>query len=164
MPAQVVAGSPRRTRQIRAAVTLLLTLAFLGVAFYKAYSYIQEDTRSPAAAAADCTIGSAAKPSDTVVNVYNASKRPGLAADVARQLRERGYQVGDIDNDPLKKKVTDPAVIRYGKPGLANARAARLAIKAAKYKQDDRTDTSVDLVLGDSFKALNPQPSCSAKA
>ena len=57
MAAPIVAGRTRRTRQIRATVTLLLALAFLGGAFYTAYSYIQNDARSPQAKASDGATG-----------------------------------------------------------------------------------------------------------
>ncbi|CCH75221.1 conserved hypothetical protein [Nostocoides australiense Ben110] len=166
MAAQLTAGTPRRVRQIRAAVVLLLALAFLGGAFYKAYSYIQEDTSPESAKASDCMTGTAQKPiakvSDAKVNVYNATSTPGLAAKVAGQLRERGYSVVEIDNDPLKKKVKGTGEIRYGTPGVPFARAVRLALNDAKFVNDKRTDSTIDLVIGDKFTELSPPPTCSS--
>lgn len=164
MAAPIVAGRTRRTRQIRATVTLLLALAFLGGAFYTAYSYIQNDARSPQAKASDCATGTVdkpiAKPSTVTVNVYNATSTAGLAAEVARKLKQRGYQIGEIDNDPLKKKVTGSAEIRYGDSGRAQARSARLAIKDAKLVNDKRTDETIDLVIGAKYQDLSAPPTC----
>lgn len=167
MAAPIVAGRRRRTRQIRAAATLLLALIFLGAAFYKAYSYIQDDTTSPTVKAGDCITGTAeqpvAKPSTVTINVYNATTTAGLAAKVAATLRERGFTVAEIDNDPLDKKITASAEIRYGDTGRPAARTARLMVKDAKMVNDKRTDETVDLVLGEAFTTLADLPSCSPK-
>lgn len=168
MAARITAGSTRRTRQTRAVVTLLLALALLGGAFYKAYSYIQDDNGSPQAKASDCATGTAerpiAKPSTVTVNVYNATKTVGLAADVAAKLRARGYVIGEVDNDPLSKKITGSAEIRYGDSGRAQARSARLAIKDAKLVNDKRTDETVDLVIGAKYKELSALPKCASSS
>lgn len=169
MPGPIVAGAPRRTRQIRATAVLLLTLAFLGFAFYKAYSYISDDPDegpTTTVASVDCVTGSeqapVAKVSATVVNIYNATTTTGLAASVADQMRERGYQIGEIANDPLRRSIEGVAEIRYGggDVGPTHARAARLAVRDAELVRDKRADNTVDLVLGNGFEVLSPLPKC----
>jgi len=78
-------------------------------------------------------------------------------------LRERGFTVAEIDNDPLDKKITASAEIRYGATGRPAARTARLMVKDAKMVNDKRTDETVDLVLGKAFTTLADLPSCSPK-
>ncbi|MFZ1578139.1 MAG: LytR C-terminal domain-containing protein [Nostocoides sp.] len=168
MSATRTAGHPQRTRQIRAAIVLIVALAFLGGAFYQAYSYIQDDSETPTTLASDCATGTAeqpiAKPSTVIVNVYNATDTVGLAAGVARSMRERGYEVGEIDNDPLEKSIKGVAEIRYGDSGRAAARSVRLAVRDAKLINDKRTDETVDLVIGDGYEKLSPAPTCATRA
>ena len=155
MSATRTAGHPQRTRQIRAAIVLIVALAFLGGAFYKAYSYIQDDSETPTTLASDCATGTAeqpiAKPSTVIVNVYNATDTVGLAA-------------GEIDNDPLEKSIKGVAEIRYGDSGRAAARSVRLAVRDAKLINDKRTDETVDLVIGDGYEKLSPAPTCATWA
>ena len=98
------------------------------------------------------------------MNVYNATDTVGLAAGVARSMRERGYEVGEIDNDPLEKSIKGVAEIRYGDSGRAAARSVRLAVRDAKLINDKRTDETVDLVIGDGYEKLSPAPTCATRA
>lgn len=163
MTAPIVAGHPRRMRQIRAAVSLLVALAFLAFAFYKAYGYLKTD-QGTTTTASSCMTGSAkapiALPKDTTVNVYNATTQAGLAAEVARKLRDRGFKVGEVDNDPLKKKISGVGEIRYGTSGREEARAVSVALPDAKRVNDKRTDAVVDLAVGAKFDDLAPLPTC----
>lgn len=87
------------------------------------------------------------------VNVYNATNREGLAAHVARQLKARGYRIGEIDG----RRISHPglsAVIVSGPAGEANAFNLQRNILGTEYVADDRTDTTVDVVLGSGFKGL----------
>lgn len=87
------------------------------------------------------------------VNVYNATAREGLAARVARQLKSRGYRIGEIGGRRISHPGL-PAVIISGKAGEANALNLQRNILGTEYVSDDRTDATVDVVLGSGFKAL----------
>ena len=164
MTAPIVARQPRRMRQIRAALSLLVALAFLAFAFYKAYGYLQSD-HGTTVGSSSCMTGSAkapvALPKDTTVNVYNATTQAGLAAEVARKLRDRGFVIGEVDNDPLKKKISGVGEIRYGSEGREEARAVSLALPDAKRVNDKRTDAVIDLAVGAKFVDLAAPPTCS---
>ncbi len=96
-------------------------------------------------------------PATVSVNVYNATDTTGLAARTAATMKARGFTVGDVDNDPLDKTIKASAEIRYGPKGKENAQLVRFYVAGAKLVADDRTDASVDLVLGEKFKNVRPQ-------
>lgn len=94
------------------------------------------------------------KPGTVSINVYNATDRTGLAAGTAGVLKGRGFTVGEIANDPLGKTIKASAELRHGPKGKANATLLSFYIPGAKLVADDRTDASVDVVLGEKFKAV----------
>ena len=153
------ASSSRRSRRRRALITLSLVVLMLFFAFWYAYSYYQASGRPAAAPAASCTTSTAAagpRPATTTVNVYNATDRDGLAARTAAEVRKRGFVVATVANDPLQRPVTGTAEVRYGPSGIAKAKLVLALVKGAKPTRDARTDSSVDLVLGEKFTALAP--------
>lgn len=95
------------------------------------------------------------------INVYNATDRPGLAESVATDFENREFTVVnkpkiDQANDPLKKKVDDVAVLRYGPKGFGSAWVLRAYFLAEAETEFDpeREDDVVDVVLGSKFKQL----------
>jgi len=90
-------------------------------------------------------------------NVWNASGKDGMAARVASQLSWRGVQIIDTGNDPSAGQPPEHAVIRYGPNGKQIALTLAQQIQHAKLEQDDRTNPSVDVVIGMKF-ALVPVP------
>jgi hypothetical protein len=94
------------------------------------------------------------KPGTVSVNVYNATDRSGLAASTGVALKGRGFNVGEIANDPLGKNIKGVAQVRYGTKGETNADLLVFYIPGAKMVQDDRTDASVDVVLGAKFDSV----------
>ena len=155
------ASRSRRSRRRRALITLSLVVLMLFFAFWYAYSYYRTSSQPTAAApAAVCATAAAPakaaapRPADITVNVYNATDRDGLAGKTASDLRERGFEVATVTNDPLQRDVAVPAEVRYGKAGAAKAKVVLGLVKGAKPVRDARTDASVDLVLGTKFTAL----------
>jgi zona occludens toxin (predicted ATPase) len=160
------ASRSRRSRRRRALITLVLVALMLFFAFWYAYSYYRSSgeavaapaptctTAAPAAPAAPAKAAAAPKPADITINVYNATSRDGLAGKTASDVRERGFKVATVTNDPLQRTVTGTAEVRYGKSGAAKAKLVLGLVKGAKPVRDARTDASVDLVLGDKFTAL----------
>ena len=178
------ASSRRARRRRRTAITLLVVVALLAFAFYYAASYWNKD---PEAAAGACptttssvtstvtpkagasTTAPAARPAaltnrQITVNVYNATTRGGLAGDTAKLVKARGFVVGTIANDPLKKSIAGTAEVRYGKNGAAAAAVVLKQVTGAKGVVDARADASVDLVLGNGFTALATVPTATPSA
>jgi hypothetical protein len=93
-------------------------------------------------------------PDRVVVNVYNATRRGGLAASAATSLDRRSFQVRAIANDPLAAKVPGTAVVRHGSKGLAQAQLVAAQVAGAKLVKDKRRTAVVDLVLGTKYQGL----------
>lgn len=92
---------------------------------------------------------------DVAVNVYNSTDQGGLAGSVADQLRERGYEVGEVGNRSLNNNSVT-AVVVSGPGGLASALNLQRTIVNTEYLQDERTGETVDVVLGRAFAGLVP--------
>ncbi|WP_346776013.1 LytR C-terminal domain-containing protein [Micromonospora sp. HNM0581] len=91
---------------------------------------------------------------DVKINVLNGTDRPGLAADVGGDFRNRDFQVQEEATQ--KKKIDDVAVLRYGPKGVGSAhllRAYFLGNAGLEY-DPEREDDVVDVVLGGSFQQL----------
>lgn len=159
------ASRGRRARRRRALITLGVVALMLFFAFWYAYSYYRSDPEPKAAATPSCTTTTGApKPASITVNVYNATDRNGLAAKTAAEVKKRGFKVKTVANDPLKKQIAGAAEVRYGKAGKASATLVLALVKGAKAVPDNRTDGSVDLVLGEKFTALVAPPKASNAA
>ncbi len=146
-----------RLRQARATVTILLVLLGLGAAFYYASSYF-ERTAPKAPPCMTVLPGAELVPRDVSLRIFNATNRSGLAAAAATVARSRGFQVKQVANDPLRRSVTAPAEIRYGKAGAASAKLVARHVPGAVLKPEARGDDSVDLVLGAGWKGFGAAP------
>jgi hypothetical protein len=148
-----------RSRRRRAAVTLSIAVLLLFFAFWYALSYYRASTDPERTASPACqTAIAAVRAKDVTINVYNATNRTGLAATTAKKLRDEGIRVATVANDPLNKTIRGTAEVRHGKSGLAAAKAVLPLVPGAKRVQDGRADGTVDIVLGDAFKALAASP------
>jgi hypothetical protein len=88
------------------------------------------------------------------LNVYNSTDRHGLAASAANVLRQRGFAIGKVTNDPLKADLAVAAQIRGGSASAAAMRVVAAEVQGSQLRPDARTDGTVDLVLGTGFTAL----------
>ena len=162
--AEVSVSKRRKRRQLIVLGVVVLGLFF---AFWYAWSYYQADTsasaaRSPAAACRPYD-PKVVTPEKTKVNVYNASNRSGLAATVARQLKDRDFVIGAVANDPSKRAAPKVAEIRYGAKGTAQAKLLRTSMpKGTTLVKDKRKVVTVDLALGAKFTTLSPVPTSTA--
>jgi hypothetical protein len=97
-----------------------------------------------------------AKLADTKLRVLNASGRGGQAADIAGGLKDLGFAQPIAANDPIyaHARLNCQGEIRFGDAGQAAAAAVWLVAPCVELYRDDRTDDSVDLVLGTEFGAL----------
>jgi hypothetical protein len=99
---------------------------------------------------------------DVHVNVYNATKQRGLASEVAKQLRKRGFLIGKVENDPADRTVTGVAEVRSSTSGAAAARTVGAQVASFVAAPDQRKDGSVDLVLGAGYRTLRTTAAASA--
>ena len=156
------AASRRHRRNRRTAVILVILVAALAGAFYYAASYMNRPS-TPAASACPTsavTAGTPAalSPGQVTVNVYNSTNRAGLAADTAKNVKARGFVVGAVSNDPSRKKIDGVGEVRFGPNGKAGAELVVALLNGVTPQQDTRADASVDLVIGNGYKELNPAP------
>jgi hypothetical protein len=168
-------GASGAERQRRRSVAILTGLgAFLLVSFLVAFSYIQgwippkgsgpEPVAISSRPTASCTTPPPAPATTTItINVYNATDRAGLAASTAKTLKDQGFLLGEVTNDPLGKKVDVPAEIRFGKAAAAKADVvAQRFPGAVKVVDEKRTDELVDVAIGEKFAAVAPPPTAAA--
>lgn len=93
---------------------------------------------------------------DTVsVNVYNTTATPGLAGEVAEDLKARGFKVETVGNSTVNREGMT-AIILSGPTGEPGAFTLQQQIPSTQYIQDDREDSSVDVVLGSAYEGLVP--------
>jgi LytR cell envelope-related transcriptional attenuator len=101
-------------------------------------------------------------PGAVEVRVLNATNRRGLAAEVASGLRVFGFsEAASLGNDVLHPPGTMTCVgqIRFGAAGRHAANTLSVVLPCAQLVRDERADNTVDLVLGNAFGALDPNPS-----
>jgi hypothetical protein len=147
----------RAKRQRRATVTIAVLLLALAGAFYYASTYFRDTTPTPAACSTVVPTPQL-RPGDVSVNVYNATKRQGLASATAKDVAKRGFKVKSVANDPLKKTIKKAAEIRFGPTGAESAKLLAKHVPGAVLSEDKRKNDTVDLVLGDAWKKLGPAP------
>ena len=153
------ASSSRRAKRRRALITLGIVALMLFFAFWYAYSYYQASDERLAAARPTCIpTAKPLVPADVTVNVYNATERAGLAAATATDVRKRGFRVSTVANDPLQRKVAVTAEVRFGPSGGPASTLVLGLVKGSKAVKDSRTDSSVDLVLGEKYAKLTAAP------
>lgn len=152
-----------RARRLRRRHTIALTtvaglllLTFLwATAYYRSWSPNPTAVSTPACPS---VVKNAPSPASVRLNVYNATDRSGLAHTVAEQLRKRSFAVVYVSNDPEKAVVHRAADVRFGSRGTDAAYLVAQQLTGAQMMPDDRSDATVDLVLGTGFTALLPTP------
>ncbi len=150
----------RSRRRRRTAITLIVLIAVLAGAYYYASSYWNRPAESSVANStcmptmpADGPVA----PGQFELQVFNSTSRNGLAASTAKELKERGYNVVTIANDPAKSDIEQSAEVRFGPDGERAAQVVLALVPGSvPVKDEARTGTKVDLVLGDAFSTLAP--------
>lgn len=89
------------------------------------------------------------------VDVFNVTNRPGLAGDVADELADRGYRVGEVDSDYAGDTGFD-VIIRTGDRGLRQAYTLQQEYSRTYVDVDDRDGFTVELVIGDEYEGMLP--------
>lgn len=92
------------------------------------------------------------------INVYNATAKSGLAKETADELAARGFRIGTFGNAPPEydRKVKQSALLLGGTSAAAGLQVVGAQLTGTVTKIDpSRSDTTVDLVIGNSFKKLS---------
>lgn len=112
--------------------------------------------RADAAAEAAARVVAAQLPAAAQIklNVYNSTNRHGLAATTATVLKQRGFTIAKVTNDPLKANLTVAAEVRGATANAAAMRVVAAEVVGSELRADARADNTVDLVLGAGFSAL----------
>lgn len=144
-----------RARRRRSIITVLIVLLVLFFAAWYAMSYIRADG-SPSATDSSSSVSPSCDltPAQVDVNVYNATNRDGLAGRVAKDLKERGFVVKTVANDPKQVEVTGRGQLRHGDDGAKGAKLLSRHLGSFSDSPDDRERAAVDVVLGPDYRHL----------
>jgi hypothetical protein len=147
-------------RHQRTAITMLVLAGLVLIAGLYAWESITDpDESSDSVAAATCQPAAptdAPPPAEVELNVYNATDRNGLASSIAGEMRTRGFTILDVANDPSGREITGTAEVRAHLDSQAAASLVMAQVPGAVFVTDNRTDGTVDLVVGAAFEALAP--------
>lgn len=158
----------RRRLRHRIVIALLVLVLLLAAIFafgvLRGWIVLSEPEPAPVAAE-ECPAGpfTYQSPDTVTVNVYNTTPTPGLATQVSDALAERGFERGTVGNSTVNR-VGMTAIIISGPDGAAAAFTLQQQIPSTQYVQDDRADSTVDVVLGSGYTALVPPESVPATA
>ncbi|MBS2962728.1 LytR C-terminal domain-containing protein [Actinocrinis puniceicyclus] len=154
----------RTKRRHRLIVTSIVAALLLAAGGYGVVSLMRPSTKTRAAsgcpapsnaAAAARKVGTQLPTAAQIkLNVYNSTDRRGLAAATAAELKQRGFTIAKVTNDPLKAKLAIPAQIRGGVASAPSMRVVAAEVGGSQELSDNRTDGTVDLVLGTGFTTL----------
>ena len=146
----------------RGRIALLTTAGLAAASMLLAGCGNQEVTATKTPACTTTPTPDATIPASYIhVNVLNASDTTGLAGQVGTALSWRGFQVIGTASDPQDDNRPTPkyAEIRYGAGAYQMALTLATQVQNATLYDDGRSNPSVDLVLGTSFRlAALPPP------
>jgi hypothetical protein len=136
------------------ACVVLSTLVLLGV-FKSDKEKAVADASTNYGVTVACVSDGAKAPSygDISVRVLNGTDKSGIARAVSTALEYRGFSMQAV-GDFTKNDVTRTE-IRYGTKGITKAYTVYAQFNDAILRMDDRTNTSVDVIVGNSFDDLN---------
>jgi hypothetical protein len=160
----------RRRLRVRTPITLLLLVALLVAAAWYGVKQLRMPDTTTAVVATVCTPqpvvsatpGARVSAADVTVNVYNAGQIAGLADRTAVVLKQRGFTIGAVDNDPTDSNYKGFVLVRAAArnlPGVNLVLAQEKGSVFQKITNPVRTDDTVDMILGARFRALlTPAP------
>ena len=91
---------------------------------------------------------------EVVLNIYNSTKKKGLAAQVALDFKREGFRINKIENDPRNAKVSGVAEIRYGPNAADAAKLVEYYLAGATMVELDRASDRVDVAVGRGYTQL----------
>lgn len=168
------AGGLGTAPHVRSTVTMFVLVALLALGSWYGWRTLTAEPE-PEPLLAACPIpdpqpdAPQVTPQEVSLNVYNATLRDRLASRTADDLRRRGFVVLATGNDPLEKRIPEPAEVRSAQQQQHAAALVAAQVPGAKIVFDERTDGTVDLVLGEGFlgvatPASDPPPTADPTA
>jgi hypothetical protein len=149
-------------RRLRHGIVLVLLVALLAGAVFFALALARGDIKLPvsepsASPVSACPAGpfEVADPASITVNVLNSTSIAGLAGNATASLEERGFTVETIGNRSVGQ-TSMTAIVVSGPAGYAQAFTLQRTIPGTVYVEDERSDATVDVVLGSQFEGLVP--------
>ena len=144
-------------RIFRAVRTPFTLLVLLGVLCYGAWwGYTNVIREVPPAPPAPCVEQklpkNQLKSSQVTVSVFNGGSKRGLAGDVGRSLRDRGFKVQTTTN--TLQKVQKTVIVGAGTKN-PEVLLVKAFFKDADVKADKRVDGSVDVLVGNRYGGFN---------
>jgi LytR cell envelope-related transcriptional attenuator len=141
-------------RIVRTPITLLV---LLGVLLYGAWwgyrNIIQPVPKPPPPPCVEQAVPKGElKASQVTVKVYNGGDRRGLAGDIGRSLRRKGFKVPVTTN--TGEKIQKTVIVGAGAKN-PEVLFVRSFFKKAVVRVDKRTDGSVDVLVGNKYGGFN---------
>lgn len=144
----------RVLRVVRTPLTLLFLLAVLCYGAWWGYTNVLAPV--PAAPPTPCVNQTVPKgklrSSQITVSVYNGGTKKGLAGDVGRLLRQRGFNVQRTAN--TEEKVSKTVIVGAGVDNPEVLLVKRF-FKDARVRADKRPDHTVDVLVGNRYGGFN---------
>ncbi len=141
-------------RIVRTPITLLVLLGVLCYAAWWGYTNVLRPI--PPAPAQPCVDQSLSKgqlkSSQVTVKVYNGGNKRGLAGDVGRSLRDRGFNV--IRTTNTAEKISRTVIVGVN-PKSPEVLLVKGFFKDAVVKGDKRVDHTVDVLVGNKYAGFN---------
>lgn len=167
-------------RMVRTPITLLILLGVLCYGAWWGYTNVLKPTPPvpPTPCVPQRVSGGELRSSQVTVSVYNGGSKKGLAGDVGRSLRQRGFKVPKTTN--TGQKIQKTVILGAGAKN-PEVLLVKGFFKGAQVRVDKRPDHSVDVLVGNDYGGFNkkasktlavkartvclpPQPSSSAPA
>jgi hypothetical protein len=141
-------------RVVRTPVTLLILFGVLLYGAWWGYNNIIKPvpTLPPEPCVAQSVPKGQLKSGQVVVRVYNGGDRKGLAADVGRSLRGKGFRVTLTTNTVEKIQKT---VIVGADENNPEVMFVKTFFKESVVRSDKRVDRSVDVLVGNKYGGFN---------
>jgi len=141
-------------RMVRTPLTLLVLLGILGYGAWWGYTNVLR--KSPPPPPASCVPQKVSKgellATQVSVNVFNGGTKKGLAGDVGRSLRQRGFKVLKMSNTGQKigKTVIVGAGVKDPEVLLVKG-----FFKHSGTRADKRLDHTVDVLVGNDYRGFD---------
>jgi len=145
-------------RAVRTPFTLLVLLGILCYGAWWGYgNVIREVPPAPPAPCVNQKLPkNQLKTSQVSVSVFNGGEKVGLAGDVGRALRERGFKVQTTTN--TLQKVQKTVIIGAGAKN-PEVLLVKAFFKDSEVKADKRRDGSVDVLVGNRYGGFDRKAS-----
>jgi len=141
-------------RIVRTPLTLLILLGVLCYGAWWGYSNVLKPTppEPPTPCVPQRVNQGVLRSSQVVVSVYNGGSKKGLAGDVGRSLRSRGFKVPKTAN--TGQKIQKTVILGAGSKN-PEVLLVKGFFKDAQVKVDKRPDHSVDVLVGNDYGGFN---------